>query len=121
VAAAEPGIAADRFAREIVGILTVGSPRSRQLNANPFGTRGGVIAIPFSIWIRRIAHPEGAFCQLRRAGARCAGVVRRLVVLNARGAEVIRRPVVLKARSGQRGHMLGVIPIDARCAARDPR
>jgi len=34
---AQHGIAADRFAREIVGILTLRPARSRQLNANPFG------------------------------------------------------------------------------------
>ena len=34
---AQPGIAADRFAREIVGILRLLPARSRQLNANPLG------------------------------------------------------------------------------------
>jgi hypothetical protein len=34
---AQPGIAADRFAREIVGFLEAFPARSRQLNANPFG------------------------------------------------------------------------------------
>jgi len=33
--AAQPGIAADRFAREIVRILKAFPTRSRQLNANP--------------------------------------------------------------------------------------
>jgi hypothetical protein len=33
----QPGIAADRFAREIGGILKVFPARSRQLNANPLG------------------------------------------------------------------------------------
>ena len=33
----EPGIAADRFAREILRILTLSVVRSRQLNAKPFG------------------------------------------------------------------------------------
>jgi len=36
-APAQPGIAADRFAREIVGFLKAFPERSRQLNANPFG------------------------------------------------------------------------------------
>jgi hypothetical protein len=36
--------------------------RSRQLNAKPFGTRGSVVDIPFSFWMRRIAHLEGALC-----------------------------------------------------------
>jgi len=36
--AAQPGVAADRFAREIVVILKAFyAARSRQLNANPFG------------------------------------------------------------------------------------
>jgi hypothetical protein len=35
VSRAQPGIAADRFAREIVGFLKVFPARSRQLNANP--------------------------------------------------------------------------------------
>ena len=34
---AQHGIAADRFAREIVRILTLFAARSRQLNANPLG------------------------------------------------------------------------------------
>jgi hypothetical protein len=34
---AQPGIAADRFAREIVRILKAFPARWRQLNANPFG------------------------------------------------------------------------------------
>jgi hypothetical protein len=37
-APAQPGIAADRFAREIVSILKAScAARARQLNANPFG------------------------------------------------------------------------------------
>jgi hypothetical protein len=47
--------------------------RSRQLNGTPFGTRGGVIIIPFSFWMWRIGLPEGALCLIRRAGARYAG------------------------------------------------
>jgi hypothetical protein len=41
-------------------------------------------------------------CQARRAGARCASVV--------------RSPVVRIARGGQRDRVLGVIQIEARCA-----
>ena len=37
IAAAQPGIAADRFARAIVHILKAFPARSRQLNANPLG------------------------------------------------------------------------------------
>jgi len=35
--ALQPAVAADRFAREIVRILTDFAVRSRQLNGNPFG------------------------------------------------------------------------------------
>jgi len=35
--AAQPGIAADRFAREILEFLKIFPARSRQLNANPLG------------------------------------------------------------------------------------
>jgi len=37
---AEPAHAADRFAREIIGILTVAAVRLRRLMGNPFGVRG---------------------------------------------------------------------------------
>ena len=74
--AVQPGIAADRFAREIIAFGRLLPARSRQLNANPFGTRGNVIAIPFSFWMRRIALPNRSSCRFRRAEARCAGVVR---------------------------------------------
>jgi hypothetical protein len=37
---AEHAHAADRFAREIDGILTVTAVRSRRLMGNPFGVRG---------------------------------------------------------------------------------
>jgi len=70
--------------------------------------------------MRRNPLPEGALCHLRRAKARCAGVVRRLVVLEARCAGVVRTPVVLVARCGQCDRMLGVVPIEARYAGRDP-
>jgi hypothetical protein len=73
--AAQPAVAADRFAHEIGGILAVSAVRSRRLNGNPFGPRGGVIIILFSFWMWRIGRPEGALCLIRRAFARCAGVV----------------------------------------------
>jgi len=76
-------------------------------------------ALLFLILIRRIAHPEGTFCRLRRAEARCAGVVRRLVVLRARCAGVVRRLVVLRARGGQPSRVLRVVQIKARYAGRD--
>jgi hypothetical protein len=44
---AEHAHAADRFAREIIAILTVLVMRSRRLMGKPFGVRGKVIAIPF--------------------------------------------------------------------------
>ena len=37
IAPAQPGIAVDRFAREIVGFNTLLGARSRQLNAKPLG------------------------------------------------------------------------------------
>jgi len=91
----------------------------------PFGVRGKAITYLFLIWMRRIALLERALCNLRRAEARCASVVRTPVVLKARCASVVRTPVVLKARLGRRDSrgawfhsrlvMPGVIP-----AARDP-
>ena len=66
-------------------MLSHAAPRP-QLNTKPFGTRGGVIDIPSLIKMERIAHPEGALCQPRRAQARCAGVVCRLVMRIARYA-----------------------------------
>jgi len=89
----------------------------------------------FLIGMQRIAILERPLCQPRRAGARCAGVVRRPVVLKARCAGVVRRPVmriarcagvvrrpvVLEARCAERDRMLGVVPIDARYVACDSR
>ena len=80
----------------------------------------------------RIGLPEGALCQLQRAEARCAGVVRTRVVLEARCAGMVRTPVVriarcagvvrrlvlLFARSRQRDRVLGVVPCKAYCARR---
>jgi hypothetical protein len=57
-------------------------PAERQLVRRP----GNVIGTPFLIWIQPIALPERPLCSLRRAGARYAGVVRRLVMLIARCA-----------------------------------
>jgi hypothetical protein len=72
--------------------------RSRQLNGNPFGTRGNALAIPFSFWMRQVGFPECPSCRLRRANARCVGVVRALVLLKARCASVVRWPVMRCAR-----------------------
>ena len=60
------------------------------------------MVIPFSFWMERIARPKGTLCHPRRAGARCAGVVRRPVVLEARCAGVVRTPVMLIARCAGR-------------------
>jgi hypothetical protein len=38
--AAQPAVPADRFAREIIGILAVCAVRLRRLNGNPFGVQG---------------------------------------------------------------------------------
>jgi hypothetical protein len=50
---AEHAHAADRCAREIVGILTVSVVRSRRLMGRPFGTRGSVVGRLFLLVIRR--------------------------------------------------------------------
>jgi hypothetical protein len=63
---------------------------------------GRVVGIPFSDPMSRIVLPERRLCRPRRAGASCAGVVRRPVVLLARCASVVRTPVVLKARYRKR-------------------
>jgi len=57
-----------------------------QLMGKPFGTRGNVIDIPSLMVMKRIALLERPLCWLRRADTRCAGVVRRLIVLIARYA-----------------------------------
>ena len=63
--AAEHGIAADRFAREIVAFLTRSyAARSRQLNANPFGTRGKLVAFLF-----RFGSGESGFLKERCASS----------------------------------------------------
>ena len=61
---------------------------------------------PVLMVMKRIALLEGPLCQLRHAGARCAGVV--------------RRPVVRSAGCGQRARVLDVIQIKARCEERNP-
>jgi len=94
----------------------------------PFGGCGSVVGTPFS-------SPSGAIldsplCHSRYANARCAdvvrmlvvrnarcaGVVRMLVVRNARCAGVIRRRVVRMARHVGRDCMRQVVPPNARCA-----
>jgi len=99
-----------------------------QLMGIPFGGCGSVVGTPFS-------SPSGAIldsplCHSRYANARCAdvvrmlvvrnarcaGVVRMLVVRNARGAGVIRRRVVRMARRAARDRVLRVIPPNARRA-----
>jgi len=48
---------------------------------NPFGVRGGVIAMPFFMWMQRISLPKGPFCQSRGVLVPVVPhVVRRLVV-----------------------------------------
>src|SRR6185295_13851459 len=79
--------------------------RSRQLNAKPLGGWGSVVGIP--CW----SYASVANVRARRAGARCAGVVRSPVVLLARGAQPDRvlRMVLISARCA------GVIP--CQCGA----
>jgi hypothetical protein len=99
--AAEHAHAADRFAREIVGFLTVIAVRLRRLMGNPFGRWGNVVGTPF--WLNESVASLNAGCaRLRRAGACCAGV----------GG----RPVVLIARCARCGRVRGVIPANARRA-----
>ena len=99
------------------------------------GTRGSVIGFPFSFWMWRITRSNRSLCQLRRAKARCAGVVRtpvvpearcagvvrRLVMLKARGAGVVQMPVVRSARFGQRDRVLRVVPDRVPWCRRDTR
>jgi len=120
-ARAQPGIAGDRCARAIVGILTACSGALAATECQPVRRPGSVVDILFLMLARCISLPEGPLCQLRRASARCAGVVRRPVVRMARCADVVRRPVVLIARCGQPDRMLRVVQIKARDAGRDPR
>jgi hypothetical protein len=87
---AEHAHAADRCARTIVGILTVSVVRLRRLMGRPLGGWGSVVARTFSD------------VHARCVSARCAGVVRRLVVL--------------LARCGQQDRVLGVVPPNARRA-----
>ena len=100
--AAEHAVPADRCAHEIVGFLTrVGgalAAAERQL-VGRLGQRGRQPVFDFD---ESGAIPERSSCRLRRAGARCAGVV--------------RRPVVRIARRAKRAYVLGVVPIMARCA-----
>ena len=83
-----------RCARKIGAFLKVGIGPTPVLiyecaaaDAQPVRRPGSVVGAPFSLWIGRIAFPEGTLCQIRRADARCAGVIRRRVVRIARGAE----------------------------------
>jgi len=92
----------DRFAREIVAILAFScAARSRRLMRNSLGGWGSVVVHPV------VVIGAGLGCahrwrQARRAQARCAGVVRRLVVRIARCVRPDR--------------VLGVVLIEARCA-----
>ena len=108
----------DRFAREIVGILALSYvARSRRLMRNPFGGCGSVVGTPFSWHRARFVHARGAGS--RRAGARGAGVVRRLVVRNARGARVVRSPVVRCARRAARDRVQRVVLTERPLCRRD--
>ena len=98
---AQPAVAADRFAREIVGFLKVFSARSRHLNTNPLGGWGAWSANPFR-----------SYTLVSDVRARCA----RLVVLGLVVQGVVRRLVVLLARCVQPARVPGVIPSSARYA-----
>ena len=115
---AEHAVAADRFAREIVGFLTVCAALAaaeRQSVRHPWQRD----SLPFLIVMQRVALLERTLFRLRRAGARYAGVVRMLVVRKVRYAGVVQRHVVLSARSRHRDRVLRVVLIEARRAERD--
>ena len=93
----------DRCAREIVRILALsGAARSRRLMRNSLGGWGNVAGNLFCDGDETGAILERASCRFRRAGARCAGVV--------------RRPVVRRARRATRDRVLRVVLITARGA-----
>jgi len=71
---------------------------------SPFGIRGGVIDIPFLMWMQRISLVERQFCQSR-------GVQMPVV------PGVVRRLVMRFARYGQPDRVLSVVPCKARCAS----
>jgi len=81
----------------------------------PFGGWAGWSARLFRLHPVRFVNARCAGS--RRAGARGAGGVRRLVVLNARGAGVVRRLVVRMARRAGRDRVRGVIPPNVRRAS----
>src|SRR5205085_8091279 len=87
------------------------------------------------LFLFRFGCGESGVLKARCAVARCAGVVRRPVVLEARYPRVVRRPVVRMARyagvvrtpvvrmagGAQPDRVLGVVPCTARCAGGDSR
>jgi hypothetical protein len=75
--------------------------RSRQLNGKPLGGWGSVVGTPFLVPCAGLGCAR-RLCQGRRAGARCAGVV--------------RPPVVRNARCAQPDRVLGVVLMEARGA-----
>ena len=70
---------------------------------------------------KQISLPERPLCSLRRASARCAGVVRRPVMLIACCAGVVRALVVLIARYGQPDRVQGVVPDQSPLCRYDTR
>ena len=96
--AAEHAHAADRFAREIGGFLTVCVVRSQRLMGNPFGRWGTWSALLFRE--QRVSVAIARRAGARRAVARAAGVGRTPVVQTARGAECnrVRDAVPMNAR-----------------------
>ena len=84
--AAQPAVAADRFAPEIVRFLTVSAVRLRRLNGRAFGTRGNAFVIPFRFGcgVSGVLKARCAVSVVQKPVVQ--GVVRRLVVLKARCA-----------------------------------
>jgi hypothetical protein len=96
--AAQHGVPADRFAREIVRFWRDCCGALATAEHQAVGRLGSVIGTPVLVPLRRSRMYTPVVQR-----ARCAGVV--------------RAPVVRIARCGQRDHMLGVIPPNARYAS----
>jgi hypothetical protein len=78
-AATQPAVPADRFAREIIGILAAYAVRLRRLNGNPLGGWGNVVAGFFLVkatslgCARRLCQSRRAACPLCRCGSIARG------------------------------------------------
>jgi hypothetical protein len=83
---------------------TFGSARGAARKGRPYRDRlGSVVRTPAFDGEEAVPIRERRLCQTRRAGARCAGVV--------------RRPVVRIACCAKRDRVVGVVGLKARCAS----